>query len=449
MRSIHRSVLAALAGGVIASASLAAGPDVVYSNSTTIINHGVVGGIRAWSFGTNTCNIGNQNLPWLSHGTPGVGWNLYRLYDGRLEQVGMGFVKHACCAAAGSGCGLTCNGQGGNVLGAGCLDVYSASWNQSQSYLGPRSNINAFTGGFGPQPQTTGNAIFKRLQAAEADINATTYPGALYFVEGVYVATGDASNGNAHNNASYRQVLINASYTMSLAGSMNVGIPAITAWRNHGNGINSPDLNVTDVIVDVPGEGRFHAAYKVEPNGDGTWTYTYAIFNLNSDRSAGSFSVPADAAVLVSNVGFHDAAYHSGEVYDNTDWAGAADGTAVVWSTPQPFGSNPNSSALRWGMMNTFWFTADRPPRPTNVNLGLFKPHTPQEVAFAALAPRACVADVAPTEGNGSVDVEDLLAVINAWGPCPAGLCMPDMDGDGSVNVTDLLAVINEWGPCK
>lgn len=29
-----------------------------------------------------------------------------------------------------------------------------------------------------------------------------------------------------------------------------------------------------------------------------------------------------------------------------------------------------------------------------------------------------CPADIAPVSGNGTVDVDDLLAVINAWGPC-------------------------------
>ena len=55
----------------------------------------------------------------------------------------------------------------------------------------------------------------------------------------------------------------------------------------------------------------------------------------------------------------------------------------------------------------------------------------------------ACPADIT---GNGNVNVDDLLAVINAWGPCPG--CPADINGSGTVNVDDLLAVINAWGPC-
>ena len=52
------------------------------------------------------------------------------------------------------------------------------------------------------------------------------------------------------------------------------------------------------------------------------------------------------------------------------------------------------------------------------------------------------------TNDDGVVDVVDLLAVINAWGPCPAppAACPADVFADGVVNVSDLLLVINNWG---
>jgi hypothetical protein len=45
---------------------------------------------------------------------------------------------------------------------------------------------------------------------------------------------------------------------------------------------------------------------------------------------------------------------------------------------------------------------------------------------------------------DGLVNVEDLLLVIGAWGPCTKSNC-PDTNDDGEVNVTDLLAVIANW----
>jgi hypothetical protein len=49
---------------------------------------------------------------------------------------------------------------------------------------------------------------------------------------------------------------------------------------------------------------------------------------------------------------------------------------------------------------------------------------------------------------DGSVNIDDLLAVINSWGVCqpPPAACAADLDGNGIVNIDDLLAVINNFG---
>jgi len=58
--------------------------------------------------------------------------------------------------------------------------------------------------------------------------------------------------------------------------------------------------------------------------------------------------------------------------------------------------------------------------------------------------PPAAPGDV---NGDGVVNVDDLLAVISAWGPCPAppASCPADLDNSGAVSVDDLLLVINHW----
>ena len=49
---------------------------------------------------------------------------------------------------------------------------------------------------------------------------------------------------------------------------------------------------------------------------------------------------------------------------------------------------------------------------------------------------------------SGVVDVDDFLAVLAAWGPCP-GQCPPacaeDLDGDCEVEVDDFLLVLAYW----
>ncbi len=366
------------------------GPDVVYTEIGSISNYGAVGGIRGYALGSWTCNIGNQDLLWNNNGTPGLGMNAYRLHGGRLEQIGISWVKTACCVANGS-CGGSCSSGAPGTLHPGCRDIYSSGWNGSQSRMGPRSGINPYSGDFAPIPGGSGNAIFRRLQVAETDL---TQAGALYFVEGVYVGTDDAQAGNSLNNASYKRVTVGGDFSLNQTGSMALHVPAIFAWQDN-------DATVTTVDTDVPGEGRFIVAAKAEDNGDGTWRYTYAAYNLNSHRSGGSFSVPIPAGTLVTNAGFNDVEYHSGEPYDNTDWPVVTGATAVTWSSPETFAQNPDSNALRWGTMYTFWFDANVDPGTGEVTLGLFRPGTPNSVSAIVAVPSGaggCVPDEVPEQ---------------------------------------------------
>lgn len=424
----------------------AAGADVVYSGLPSVSSYGPVGAIRAYSLGTGTCNIGTADHEWNSNGSPGVGFNAYRLHDGRLMQIGMSWVKTACCVANSSGCSMTC-ASSGTGLRVGCRDTYSSGWNASQTRMMPRSQINPSTGAYGTIPGGTFTAIDRRLQIAESDLSATNFPGALYFVEGEYVGTSDVAAQNAMNNASYQRATFTAG-TLASADFFKQQVPAIQAWRDYGNGVGGvPDDNVKYDNVDVPAEGRFIAAAKVRDNGNGTWTYDYAVFNHNSHRSGGSFSVPLPPNTTVTNIGFHDVDYHSGEVYSNTDWVVSQPAGAIMWSSPQTFAQNPNTNALRWGTMYNFWFTANRGPGDVQINLGLFRTGTPTSVTYTASGPIAlCVEDII---GNAMVDIDDLVAVITAWGPCTHGGCPADVNGDNNVNIDDLTAVITAWGPCK
>jgi hypothetical protein len=60
--------------------------------------------------------------------------------------------------------------------------------------------------------------------------------------------------------------------------------------------------------------------------------------------------------------------------------------------------------------------------------------------------PATCAGDVAPSYGDGTINVSDLLSVINNWGAAKNG--SGDANHDGVVNVADLLMVVNNWGTC-
>lgn len=416
------------------------GVDVVYSDTQGIHYWGSSGGIHSYSLGTTTCNMGDVNLPWNST-SPLFAMNAYRLANGRLEQIGMSWLKNATVAGAGSGCGLPCNGQGGSQLGAGCRDVYAPSYNGGQGILGPRSACNAFTGQYPGPSGGSGDVLYKRLQIAQNDIDPILNTNALYFSEGVYVAAADAIAGNALNNASYKQFTVESSFQAFPTGAMHVGDPAIWAWHDHGLGINSPDDSVEVITVDVPSEGRFYVASKVTPQGGGFWRYEYAIFNLNSHRSAGSFSIPIPNGTTIANTGFHDVNYHSGEPFDNTDWPVSVNAAEVKWNSPQTFAQNPNSNALRFGTMYNFWFDADVGPISADATIGLFRTGSPDTVAATVRVPGACKGDCFVDGLRNGLDIQGYVDCLlgTAHGDCA---CV-DFSALGMPSITDVDAFVD------
>jgi hypothetical protein len=92
--------------------------------------------------------------------------------------------------------------------------------------------------------------------------------------------------------------------------------------------------------------------------------------------------------------------------------------------------------------------TPSTPPTGTASHVGyLFNgnPSTVRNRFEITAAPVPCPEDV---NGDGVVDVLDLLDLLTAWGPCPPGPCPADVNGDGVVDVLDLLDLLTAWGPC-
>jgi hypothetical protein len=404
------------------------GPDVIVAilngTSDSYTPAAGVDGFQAYAVGTDSLNIGNEDLEWFAsvNRHPVIGQNMYRYKSdlerpaGRLEQVGMSWLKHGFTALALGGFCANCSFEpghsSGSYLGMGCRDPYSSGLNGEQTRLGPRGLVNAFTGAYphdtsGHPVGTASGAINKRLQVLDIDMDPALNTGALYFVEGHYISPDDAIAGNGLNNAAYRPVLVDENRNLDFPSTTvnrcpwangteptYCEIPAIYAWKEI-----DPDVNI--LTVDVPGEGRFHVAQKIFDNGNATWRYEYAIHNMNSDRSARAFTVDFPDATTFTNAGFHDVPHHSGDclpadppvpndanacglVIDDEEWTTQIDtgAGAIAWFTDD-FVSRPEANALRWGTMFNFWFDADRPPNQVQLSIALFKPGTPSILTFS------------------------------------------------------------------
>lgn len=83
---------------------------------------------------------------------------------------------------------------------------------------------------------------------------------------------------------------------------------------------------------------------------------------------------------------------------------------------------------------------------PIDLGLGAMNPTaTITGDIVGTLKPEAppCPIDLS---GDDKVGIEDLLALLAAWGPCTG--CPEDLDGDGNVAIFDLLDLLAAWGPC-
>ncbi len=447
------TTVAALLAVASAAAQPSPGPDVLYLDLATTSVYGPVGPTRAYALGSTTCNRGDQELLWTEFGSPALAMNLYRLSGGRLEHIGLSWAKTATFASLFGSCNdQDCTGPAGDRLGPGCIDVYTSSWNSTQPRLAPRSAINPWTGHVGPiPPGGPFTPIDRRLQVATDDLLQTSFPGALYFAEGVYVAAdehGVSGDLNKRNNASYRRVEFNQStfrmdFPAGGAEPMHPGLPAIYAWRDHGRGPNTPDPDVVVQPVDVPGEGRFYVAHKAEDRGDGAWRYTYAVFNQNSDLAASSWRIPVRPGATVTGVEYRAPAHHSGEPYPPPSWSSPATGVAVLWTATQTHAQNPDADALRWGTMRTFWFDADRPPAPGLATLRLFKDPTIELPVTVAAPVAGCPAD---WNDDGAANSSDISAYLTTWLAEITGESLrADVNGDHAVNSSDISAFLTLW----
>lgn len=360
------------------------GPDVIVGALYDIENFSSVGAIDAFSIGTESCNVGTQPLLWQSQNPnhPVIAQNMYRLKNGRFEQVGMSWLKHGFTALALSLCNTCQNPGTGALLGVGCSDPYSAGLNGGQGPLGPRHQVNAATGAFiyPPASPAYSGSIARRLQVAHADLDPALNSGAVYFVEGQYVTPDDAAAGNKNNNASHRRVNVNGSgtnYDLSFTSGFSTvrTEPAIMAWQTA-----EPDVQVQ--IVDIPSDGRVYVAMKAIPLGGTQRRFEFAVFNLSSDRGISSFSVALPGGATAGNLYFHDVNYHSGELQNGTDWTSSATAGSVSWTCTQTFAQNVNANAIRWSTMYNFAFETDVVPGA--ITLGIFKPGSPSTMAVPA-----------------------------------------------------------------
>jgi hypothetical protein len=356
-------------------------PDVIVydvgvdgGNTNDIHYYGQNGGIAAYSIATQSCNKGTDTVDWFSGSStlhPVIAQNMFRYKGGRFEHVGQSWLKHGFCAVneIEAFC-APCQSTPCDSLGIGCADTYWATLNdggsgQSKRWVNATNGTHTHSGG--PSGNTT---IRGRLQVAVSDIDPAQNSGAQWFIEGHYVTADDAQAGASANNASWRRVNVLAVNNIDGGGATQREEPAIFAWKTQDALV---EIQEAQNIETGGAKTSFYVGYRVTALGSGRWSYEYAIQNLNSDQSAGSLSIPVHPQAMVTNIDFHDVAYHSGDPYDGTNWPGVKNAGEIRWATT-PHSVNVNANAMRWGTLYNFRFIANSAPARGPITIGLFKP---------------------------------------------------------------------------
>jgi hypothetical protein len=348
------------------------------------------GGRVAMAPAATVRNLGPGDVQWYRAIAPAgplgphpyLALHFYRLSNGVLEQVGRADLKHTFFAT-----NTNCDCPSGQILYAGCEDLYGVSTNLDRANLAPRSELDVstmtwsslgshfdgvpvdnFRSHFGDGSH---DAFQHRLVVTEPQLQT---PGARFFYDGWYMAPNDS---DLENSMAHREV------DPSLAGS-TWSFPTIDGGIANGS--------ILDVFVDpdaVPpgaasslhdtGAGRVQLAVVSSDLGGGVFHYEYALMNFDFERQVNALTLPVGAGQTVTNAGFGDA---NGNALD--DWTVSVAADHVTWTAPP-------GNALDWGTLYNFRMDVNAPPAESGATLAPLAPGTPATV-FVHTVPEPGVA---------------------------------------------------------
>lgn len=352
-------------------------------------------GRTAFAMSTTSCNnSATVNIDWYSPNQGGspmdtrhpyIMQNLYRLSNGRFEQIGWAWAKHGFFATNASSCaGGSCAGGGGSILKPKCTDTYGVGNNNDRNYLGPRDEINGLTGVWNNMNSffamysgnvwnsahgSGWNAIDHRLEVNDADLTNSSGTDQLFY-EANYVCKDDI---DTYNNIGSRRTTISwsgTSYNVSTNDAQIFGPAVQNRWPGSSNSIAQPRT-----------DGDAWVAVKVTDNGNGTWHYDYAVYNHTLDRAIREFAIPIQMGATVSNYGYHDL-----DTNTANDWVAVNSGGVIRFVGPD-FATNPTGNALRFSRMFNFRFDANVGPVSSIATLGLFRPGSFSNVTATTTGP--------------------------------------------------------------
>jgi hypothetical protein len=178
------------------------------------------------------------------------------------------------------------------------------------------------------------------------------------------------------------------------------------------------------------GDGSMFIGSNAINLNNGTWRYEYVVFNLNSERSCGGFSVPIPSGAVISNVSIRRLDMHSDPANDarrNTPWTSSVTSNAVSWSAGAPYSAAQPlvNNHIEWGTMSNFSFIANVAPVNTgSATITFYKPATaagqPNSISGGAWVPdpnftAACYANCDNSSVAPVLNAGDFTCFLNSF----------------------------------
>ncbi len=325
-------------------------------------------------------------------------WNMYRIRDDQLEQIGASGLKHAWLTTN-SGCG---NPFGNHILSRNCSDTYGTSNNDDPTDLGPRIELLPATGVWGrcgsvfdpgcvgsntqPNPNGSyGSRMIVRESQMQDDPGTTA---TRYWSEAWYVVQDDV---DIYNTMGRRPMTPTPGSSAWIAGSQGAAMlpgPVINAWVDP---VTQPARNV-ELRDD---HGRVRVAVKVKtldacPAGSGLsgtcYRYDYAVNNFDYAVSDTQGTLPNLRVIgakgfdrfriefgMRANVHVPDSGHFADiDIDAGNDWSVSSGPNHVEWLAPA-------GNELDWGRLFRFSLVSTVAPvdadtvavdlRPLNIGL--------------------------------------------------------------------------------
>jgi hypothetical protein len=316
---------------------------------------------------------------------PFLALHVYRILDGKIEQIGRADIKHAFYST-----NIDCPCSGGHTIYPGCEDIYGSNTNSNRQYFAHREEVSVGTGAwsrvgshFDATPvddfrdhggNSAHDSFEHRLLVDESDLET----GGSYFVEAWYIISGDVDIWNSMGHDAVSPSFSGNTWSFSTTSSLQSG-PILEEFVDP---VAPPPGSANDVLD--TGEGRLQLAVATTDLGGGQVRYEYALMNFDFDRQIRSFSVPLEAGITIANPDFGDTDVDAGN-----DWTVDVGTTAITWVSPA-------GNEMDWGTLYRFGFEADRSAVDTSVSLAALEPGQPSTLGFQTLGPAPIAAVPAP-----------------------------------------------------